>query len=63
MVRGESSDLLTRETLAQMSAEMPLMQSVTVPQVGHAPTLDEPEALEAIDDFLERVKTDRLKKR
>jgi hypothetical protein len=32
------------------------MESVTVPNVGHAPTLDEPEALEAIDKLLARIK-------
>ena len=32
------------------------MESVTVPRVGHAPTLDEPEAVKAIDALLERVK-------
>jgi pimeloyl-ACP methyl ester carboxylesterase len=28
------------------------MKSVTVPGVGHAPMLDEPEAVQAIDAFL-----------
>ena len=31
------------------------MESVTVPRVGHAPTLDEPEAQAAIDALLKRV--------
>ena len=31
------------------------MESVTVPDVGHAPTLDEPEAQAAIDALLKRV--------
>lgn len=56
VVRGEMSDLLTDATLARMHAEMPLMESVTVPEVGHAPTLDEPEAVEAIDRLLARAK-------
>ena len=55
-MRGERSDLLTHGTLARMEAEMPLMESVTVPGVGHAPTLDEPEAVEAIHRLLERAK-------
>lgn len=54
-VRGGHSDLLTEETLAQMHAEMPMMESVTVPDVGHAPTLDEPIVSEAIDRLLTRV--------
>jgi pimeloyl-ACP methyl ester carboxylesterase len=56
VVRGERSDLLTEGTLARMRAQMPLMESVTVPGVGHAPTLDEPEAVEAIDRLLARAK-------
>ena len=55
VVRGERSDLLTEDTLAQMQADMPLMESVTVPNVGHAPTLDEPEAQAAIDGLLSRA--------
>ena len=35
--------------------KMPEMESVTVPRVGHAPTLDEPEAPAAIDRLLERI--------
>jgi len=56
VVRGQQSDLLTEDTLRQMQAEMPLMESVTVPNVGHAPTLDEPEAQAAIDRLLSRAK-------
>lgn len=55
VVRGELSDLLSAETVAKMKAENPAMESVTVPRVGHAPTLDEPEAVEAIDRLLARV--------
>jgi pimeloyl-ACP methyl ester carboxylesterase len=55
VVRGQQSDLLTEETLAQMQCEMPLMESVTVPNVGHAPTLDEPEVQVAIEKLLTRV--------
>jgi pimeloyl-ACP methyl ester carboxylesterase len=56
IVRGASSDLLTEETLAAMLQESPATTSVTVPRVGHAPTLEEPEAAAAIDALLERVK-------
>jgi pimeloyl-ACP methyl ester carboxylesterase len=56
VVRGQHSDLLTQDTLAQMQAEMPLMESVTVPNVGHAPTLDEPDVQAAIDTLLSRAK-------
>ena len=59
IVHGELSDLLTAETVARMTAENPAMESVTIPRIGHAPTLDEPEAVAAIDALLERVGCER----
>jgi pimeloyl-ACP methyl ester carboxylesterase len=59
VVHGELSDLLSEATVARMKAENPAMESVTVPRVGHAPTLDEPEAVEAIDRLLKRVRARR----
>jgi pimeloyl-ACP methyl ester carboxylesterase len=56
VVRGAHSDLFRSATVERMKAENPAMESVTVPNVGHAPTLEEPEAAEAIDRLLERVK-------
>jgi len=38
-----------------MATEIPDVEVVTVPRVGHAPDLDEPEAVDAIDRLLERV--------
>ena len=55
VVRGGLSDLLSTETVERMLAENPAMESVTVPRVGHAPTLEEPEAAEAIDRLLSRI--------
>ena len=55
LLRGELSDLLSEETARQMLVEAPAMEMVAVPRVGHAPTLDEPEATAAIDALLERV--------
>jgi pimeloyl-ACP methyl ester carboxylesterase len=52
LVRGELSDLLSEDTVKQMGLRNPKMKLVTVPRVGHAPTLDEPEAREAIDAWL-----------
>jgi pimeloyl-ACP methyl ester carboxylesterase len=51
-VRGALSDVLSAQTLEHMRERHPGMQLVTVPGVGHAPMLDEPEALAAIDCFL-----------
>jgi pimeloyl-ACP methyl ester carboxylesterase len=56
VVHGAISDLLTAGTVERMKAEVRSMESVTVPDVGHAPTLDEPEAQAAIDALLKRVK-------
>jgi len=55
VVRGETSDILSPATLARMAAEHPDLETVTVPRVGHAPTLDEPIVQEAIDRLLARV--------
>ncbi len=55
LVRGELSDLITQDTVAKMAERNPSMSVVTVPSVGHAPTLDEPEARTAIDALLAKV--------
>lgn len=52
VIHGQLSDLLTVSGLQKMHDAVPAMKSVTVPGVGHAPMLDEPEAVEAIDAFL-----------
>ena len=51
-IRGETSDLFNPAVFARMKREMPHIQQATVPRHGHAPYLDEPEALSAIDGFL-----------
>lgn len=55
VVRGEQSDLLSAATLQKMQDAVPDMKSVTVPGVGHAPMLDEPEAVAAVDAFLAEI--------
>jgi pimeloyl-ACP methyl ester carboxylesterase len=52
VVRGAKSDLLTAETVSKMKATSPNVKAVVVEGVGHAPELNEPEAIEAIDAFL-----------
>jgi pimeloyl-ACP methyl ester carboxylesterase len=52
LVRGAKSELLAAETAARMQAEAPQMKFALVQGVGHAPELNEPEALSAIEDFL-----------
>lgn len=53
-VRGGLSDILSLETQARMVADAG-MTATTVADVGHAPTLEEPEAVTAVDAILERV--------
>lgn len=55
LVRGALSDLLGEETVARMAAEVGTLDRAVVPRVGHAPTLEEPEAAAAIDRLLARV--------
>ncbi len=38
-----------------MLSENPAMEAATVPNVGHAPTLEEPEAVAGIDRLLARI--------
>ena len=54
-IRGETTDVLTPEVFAQMKRTVPPLRQVTVPHRGHAPLLNEPQALSAIDDFLCRL--------
>ena len=57
-MRGALSDLLSAETVAEMTRRLPALDATTVPNVGHAPVLDEPEAVAAIDRLLARVGAD-----
>jgi pimeloyl-ACP methyl ester carboxylesterase len=55
IVRGALSDLFSVSTADEMVARLSRATLLTVPDVGHAPTLDEPEAVAAIDALLARV--------
>lgn len=55
VVRGEISDLLSPECVARMHQLSPTLKAAEVPNRGHAPMLDEPAAVSAIDDFLAEV--------
>jgi len=52
LIRGENSDLLSAGAAERMQLDAPEMKSAVVSGVGHAPDLDEPEAVTAIDEFL-----------
>lgn len=55
LLRGELSDVLSAQTHQEMARRLDGSEAVTVPRVGHAPTLDEPEARAAIDRLLARI--------
>lgn len=52
LVRGGISDLISPEIVAKMQKAAPKMAYAEVPNIGHAPLLDEPEAKAAIFEFL-----------
>jgi pimeloyl-ACP methyl ester carboxylesterase len=49
------SDLLSAATLEKMLRRLPGTEAVTLDNVGHAPTLDEPESVAAIERLLAQV--------
>ncbi|MEI9850904.1 MAG: alpha/beta hydrolase [Sphingomonas sp.] len=55
MVRGERSDILSAATAGKMLEFLPGSELVTIPGIGHAPTLDEPEAAAGIERLLGKV--------
>lgn len=52
LVRGELSDILAPDCVSRMREMDADLRVVEVPRVGHAPTLMEPAALQAIQSFL-----------
>ena len=52
LVWGQESRLLTADTVAAMRDRRPEMRVVSLPGTGHAPTLDEPPVVAALDAFL-----------
>lgn len=55
VLRGANSDLLSAEIVGRMQERRPDLIVAEVPDRGHVPFLDEPEALAALDALLERV--------
>jgi pimeloyl-ACP methyl ester carboxylesterase len=52
-IRGALSDVLAPDTFDRMAEAKPDLVRLVVPDVGHAPTLSEPQARDAIDAFLQ----------
>lgn len=55
LIRGVLSDILAPDCVAGMRARKPDLVVAEIPNRGHAPILDEPESIRAIDSFLEGV--------
>ncbi len=55
-IRGANSDLFAIETFEKMQDRYPGMITATIPNRGHVPFLDEPQALAAIHSLLEQTK-------
>lgn len=52
VLRGETSDLLSQETAAEMAARGPKATIVEITGCGHAPALMDPEQIKIVDDWL-----------
>lgn len=52
-LRGALSDILKPETFEKMAVELPGLGRITVPEVGHTPTLGEPAVRASIAELLE----------
>lgn len=55
LLRGEFSDVLSKETSEEMCNRRPDMRYVVVRNRGHIPFLDEPEAQEALGEFIDAL--------
>ncbi len=55
VVRGALSDILARDCVERMQSISPGLQVAEIPERGHAPMLDEPAAVAAIERFLADV--------
>ncbi|MBK1635194.1 alpha/beta fold hydrolase [Rhodovulum adriaticum] len=55
LIRGANSDILSPDTAAEMRRRRPDLIYAEIPDRGHVPFLDEPQAVAAIGAFLERL--------
>ncbi len=56
LLRGENSNLLSRETVVEMQRRKPNMIYAEVKDRGHIPYLDEPECLALLEQFLKEIR-------
>lgn len=55
LIRGANSDVLSHETYLEMQRRLPDLKAVELPNRGHVPFLDEPDALILIQSVLEQI--------
>ncbi|MEE4191271.1 MAG: alpha/beta hydrolase [Halieaceae bacterium] len=55
VIRGVLSDILAEDCVAEMQSRKPDLSVAQIPNRGHAPILDEPDSIAAIDRFLEEA--------
>ncbi len=55
VIRGAVSDLMSKECVTKMKQVSKQFSYAEIPDVGHAPILNEPEAVQAIKDFLTSI--------
>ncbi len=55
VIRGANSNLLSEATVQEMARRHPGLITATVPDRGHIPFLDEPQALDALRLWLEQI--------
>ena len=55
LIRGGLSDVISKAIADRMQLQAPRLKRLDVPNVGHAPMLTEPAAVDAIDKFLRTV--------
>jgi pimeloyl-ACP methyl ester carboxylesterase len=56
LIRGANSDIISADTAAEMRRRRPGLILAEVPNRGHVPFLDEPEALDALAAWLDQVR-------
>jgi len=58
LMRGQTSDLLSRETVQKMKYIHPDLSVFEVPNIGHVPFLSEVEAWQRVSEYLEEFKSE-----